>query len=257
MRWVGQRAAPSPKMGNRNPPLPRIHFQQQLATLKDKLLAMAALSQEALELSVEAFLTRDAALCKHVLDIEQAINAAERDVDEMAYELFAKEQPMAVDLRFLMAVLRINGDLERIGDQAANTVKQCQALMEVEPDGSKPEELPGDIAGMGEIARRMIRNALRALLDADPERAAQVLTMDDEIDRLNRESQRALLDAMQQRPERTDQALNSIIVCRNLERSADHATNIAEDVIFWVRGSDVRHASSWNQQAETVGTTAA
>ena len=230
-------------------PLPRIHFQQQLATLKDKLLAMAALAQQSLELSVEAFLTRDAALCDHVLDIEQAINAAERDVDEMAYELFAKEQPMAVDLRFLMAVLRINGDLERIGDQAANTAKQCRALIEVEPNGSNPEDLPGDIAGMGDIARRMIRNAIRALLDADPARAEQVLTMDDDIDRLNRDSQAALLDAMQQQPDRTDQALSSIIVCRNLERSADHATNIAEDVIFWTRGANVRHTFSANEQA--------
>lgn len=228
--------------------MPRIHFQQQLATLKDKLLAMAALAQQSLELSVEAFLTRDAALCDHVLDIEQAINAAERDVDEMAYELFAKEQPMAVDLRFLMAVLRINGDLERIGDQAANTVKQCRSLIEVEPNGTDPKDLPGDIAGMGQIARRMIRNAVRALLDADPGRAEHVLTMDDDIDRLNRESQAALLDAMQQDPGRTDQALSCIIVCRNLERSADHATNIAEDVIFWVRGADVRHTFSASEQ---------
>lgn len=202
---------------------------------------MAALSQEALELSVEAYLTRDAGLCDHVLDIEQAINAAEREVDEKAYELFAKEQPMAIDSRFLMAVLRINGDLERIGDQAANTVKQCRALMELEPGGSNPETLPGDIEGMGEIARRMIRIAIRSLLEADPGQAEQVLAMDDDIDRLNRDSQAALLLAMQQQPECTDRALNSILVCRNLERSADHATNIAEDVIFWVRGADVRH----------------
>ncbi|GAA3767817.1 phosphate signaling complex protein PhoU [Terriglobus aquaticus] len=232
--------------------MPRIHFQQQLATLKDKLLAMAALAQQSLELSVEAFLTRDAALCDHVLDIEQAINAAERDVNLMACELFAKQQPMAIDLRFLIAVLRINGDLERISDQAANTVKQCRALMEVEPDGLNPEELPGDIAGMGDIARRMIRNAIRALLNADPDLAEEVLTMDDDIDRLNRDSQAALLDAMQQNPDRTDQALNSIIVCRNLERSADHATNIAEDVIFWVRGSDVRHSFSVSEQASAA-----
>ena len=232
--------------------MPRIHFQQQLATLKDKLLAMAALAQQALELSVEAFLARDAALCHHVLDIEQAINAAERDVDLMSCELFAKEQPMAVDLRFLVAVLRIKGDLERIGDQAANTVKQCRALMEIEPGGLNPADLPGDIAGMGEIARRMIRNAVRALLDADPDRAEEVLTMDDEIDRLNRESQAALLNFMQQQPTGTDQALSSIIVCRNLERSADHATNIAEDVIFWVRGSNVRHSFSVSEQAAAV-----
>ncbi len=228
--------------------MPRIHFHQQLAILKDKLLVMAALAQQALELSVEAFLTRDAGLCNHVVDIEEAINLAQREVDEMAYELLAKQQPMAVDLRFLLAVIRINVDLERIGDQAANTVKQTRALMEVEPSGANPAELPGDIAGMGEIARRMIRNALRSLLDGDPDQAERVLAMDDDIDRLNRESQALLLQSMQQRPERTDQALNSIIVCRNLERSADHATNIAEDVIFWVRGADVRHAGHGKQE---------
>ena len=182
--------------------MPRIHFHQQLAILKDKLLVMAALAQQALELSVEAFLTRDAGLCNHVVDIEEAINLAQREVDEMAYELLAKQQPMAVDLRFLLAVIRINVDLERIGDQAANTVKQTRALMEAEPSGENPAELPGDIAGMGDIARRMIRNALRSLLDGDPDQAERVLAMDDDIDRLNRESQALLLQSMQQRPER-------------------------------------------------------
>lgn len=235
--------------------MPRIQFHQQLAMLKDKLLAMAALSTQALELSVEAFLKRDAGLCDHILHVEEAINVAERDVNEMAYELLAKQQPMAVDLRFLVAVIRINGDLERIGDQAANTSKQTRALIEVEPTGSNPEDLPGDIAGMGAIARRMIRNALRALLDADPELAERVLTMDDEIDRLNRESQQALLESMQHQPEHTDRALHSIIVCRNLERSADHATNIAEEVIFWVRGANVKHAMGardMQQEAEPL-----
>jgi phosphate transport system protein len=220
--------------------VPRIHFQQQLATLKDKLLAMAALSQQALELSVEAYLQRDAGLCDHVHDIEAAINAAERGVDEMAYELLAKEQPMAMDLRFLMAVIKINGDLERVGDQAAAIVKRCSELQKYQPDAG-PEKLPGDIAAMGAIAVKMIRRAIRSLLEGDPVLAEKVLEMDDEIDRLNRETQAALRDEMARRPEVTENALNSIIVARNLERSADHATNIAEDVIFWVRGSDVRH----------------
>ena len=224
--------------------MPRIHFHQQLAMLKDKLLVMAALSAQALELSVEAFLKRDLGLCDHILDVEEAINVAEREVNEMAYEIMAKQQPMAVDLRFLLAVIRINGDLERIGDQAANTAKQTRALIDVEPIGANPESLPGDIEGMGDIARRMIRNAIRALLDADADLAEYVLSMDDEIDRLNRESQQALLESMQKQPECTDQALHSIIVCRNLERSADHATNIAEEVIFWVRGENVKHGIS-------------
>lgn len=220
--------------------MPRIHFQQQLAMLKDKLLAMAALSQQALELSVEAYLQRDAGLCVHVYDIEQAINAAERGVDEMAYELLAKEQPMAMDLRFLMAVIKINGDLERVGDQAAAIVKRCAELQKTNPDAG-PENLPGHLAEMGVLSVKMIRRAIRSLLEGDPVLAERVLAMDDEMDRLNHETQAALRDEMARRPEITENALNSIIVARNLERSADHATNIAEDVIFWVRGSDVRH----------------
>lgn len=223
--------------------MPRVHFHQQLATLKDKLLAMAALSEQAVELAVEAYLTRDAGLCHHVHDIEEAINSAERAVDEMAYELLAKEQPMAIDLRFLLAVIKINGDLERVGDQATAIVKRCSSLSESAPD-LQPNDLPGEIAGMGEIVIRMIRLAIRSLLEADPELAEQVLNMDDEVDRMNREAQVALTRVMQTKPEITDVALNSIIVARNLERTADHATNIAEDVIFWVRGSDVRHGFS-------------
>ena len=223
--------------------MPRIHFQQQLAMLKDKLLAMAALSQQALELSVEAYLQRDAGLCTHVHDIEEAINAAERSVNEMAYELFAKEQPMAMDLRFLMAVIKINGDLERVGDQAAAIVKRCTELQKVDPEAG-PENLPGHLAEMGTLSIKMIRRAIRSLLEGDPVLAEKVLSMDDEVDRLNRETQAVLRDEMARRPEITENALNSIIVARNLERSADHATNIAEDVIFWVRGSDVRHAHS-------------
>ena len=100
--------------------MPRINFQQQLVALKDKLLAMAALSQQALSLSLAAYLTGDMGLCDHVKEIEAAINTAERDVDEMAYDLLAKEQPMAIDLRFILSVIRINADLERVGDQAVN-----------------------------------------------------------------------------------------------------------------------------------------
>jgi phosphate transport system protein len=223
--------------------MPRIHFQQQLATLKDKLLAMAALSQQALELSVEAYLQRDTGLCDHVRDIEAAINAAERGVGEMAYELLAKEQPMAMDLRFIMAVIKINGDLERVGDQAVAIVKRCGELQKYDPEAG-PEKLPGDLAQMGVIAVKMIRRAIRSLLEGDPVLAEKVLVMDDEIDRLNHETQAALRDEMMRHPEVTENALNSIIVARNLERSADHATNIAEDVIFWVRGSDVRHKAT-------------
>jgi phosphate transport system protein len=219
--------------------MPRINFHQQLAALKDKLLAMAALSQQALEFSVEAYIGRDMALCNHVLEIEEAINAAETTVDEMAYELLAKEQPMAIDLRFILSVIKINGDLERIGDQAANIAERAQ-LMKDTPDIS----LPVHIETMGEKAGVMIRTAIQALLEADAKMAESVLAMDDEVDDMNRAVQAELVEVMQQHPQFSVQALNTLLISRNLERSGDHATNIAEDVIFWLRGSDVRHKLS-------------
>ena len=222
--------------------MPRINFQQQLVALKDKLLAMAALSQQALSLSLEAYLTGDIGLCDHVKEIEAAINAAEREVDEMAYDLLAKEQPMAIDLRFILSVIKINGDLERIGDQSTNIAERARSQKDL-PQIS----LPIDIPDMGEKVGVMIRSAIQSLLEADAKLAEHVLAMDDEIDEMNRAVQAELIEVMQQHPMVSTQALNAIIVSRNLERTADHATNIAEDVIFWVRGSDVRHKFSLAQ----------
>src|ERR1700722_11825462 len=219
--------------------MPRINFQLQLAALKDKLLAMAALSQQALSLSLEAYLTGDMSLCDHVKEIEAAINTAERDVDEMAYDLLAKEQPMAIDLRFILSVIKINGDLERIGDQASNIAQRAKSNQNL-PQIS----LPVDISTMGEKVGIMIRTAIQSLLEADAKLADTVLKLDDEIDDMNRAVQSELIEVMQQHPHVSTQALNAIIVSRNLERAADHATNIVVDVIFWVRGSDVRHKFS-------------
>jgi phosphate transport system protein len=219
--------------------MPRINFQQQLVALKDKLLAMAALSQQALEFSVEAYLGRDIGLSNHVQEIEAAINAAETSVDEMAYDLLAKEQPMAIDLRFILSVIKINGDLERIGDQSTNIASRTIAL------GNLPSiSLPVDIQTMGDKVGIMIRRAIQALLEGDSKLAESVLAMDDEIDDMNRAIQAELVAVMQQHPEVAEQSLNAIIISRNLERAADHATNIAEDVIFWIRGNDVRHKFS-------------
>lgn len=222
--------------------MPRINFQQQLVALKDKLLAMAALSQQALALSVEACFTGDTALSDHVRELEAAINAAEREVDEMAYDLLAKEQPMAIDLRFILAVIKINSDLERIGDQATNIAQRANALNE--PCATDLPIDTSDLRNMGEKVGIMIRRAVQSLVEADARLAESVLAMDDEIDDINRAVQAELVEVMQKRPALSGQALSAIIVSRNLERSADHATNIAEDVIFWVRGSDVRHKFS-------------
>jgi phosphate transport system protein len=219
--------------------VPRIHFQQQLAELKDKLLGMAALAQQAVESAVEAYLRRDKGLCKFVKQNERAIDTAQRELDEMAYELLAKEQPMAIDLRFILAVIKINGDLERIGDQSMSIARRTKEIL-----AANAFELPVDFAAMGEFAGQMIRTALQALLDGDARLAESVREMDDEIDRMNRRAHNDLLKLIEEKPQYTQQAMNGILVAKNLERIADHASNIATDVIFWVRGADVRHQLS-------------
>ncbi len=219
--------------------MPRIHFQQQLAALKDQLLAMAALSQQAVESAVDAYLQRDAGLCQYVRQNETAINTAQRDLDEIAYELLAKEQPMAIDLRFLLAVIKINGDLERIGDQSAGIARRTRDALEM-----PIIDLPVDLAAMGEYATRMIRTAIQALFEGNARLADTVREMDDEIDRMNRRAHADLLQLIQDHPEATQQAMTGLFIARSLERISDHACNIASDVIFWVRGADVRHQLS-------------
>jgi phosphate transport system protein len=219
--------------------LPRIHFHQQLAELKDKLLAMAALSQQAVESAVDAYLQRDKGLCKYVKQNERAIDTAQRDLDEMAYELLAKEQPMAIDLRFILAVIKINGDLERIGDQSMGIARRTKEMLKHEEI-----EMPVDFAAMGEFTGRMIRSSLQSLMEGDVRLAEEVREMDDEIDRMNRRANADLLQLIQENPAYTQQAISGILVAKHLERIADHARNIATDIIFWIRGADVRHQLS-------------
>jgi phosphate transport system protein len=146
---------------------------------------------------------------------------------------------MAIDLRFILAVIKINGDLERVGDQSVGIIRRTKDILKTEE-----VDLPVDFAAMGEFAGRMIRSAIQALLDGDARLADSVREMDDEIDRMNRRAHSDLLQLIQDKPQFTQQAMNGILVARNLERIADHASNIATDVIFWVRGADVRHQLS-------------
>jgi phosphate transport system protein len=219
--------------------MPRIQFHQRLDDLKDRLLAQAALAQQALDCVLDAYANGDLGLCQHVLDNEQAINSSERLIDQAAYDLLAMEQPMAVDLRFLLAVIKINSDLERIGDQCVNIADRVRAA-----HGLKKVSLPVDIEKMGILSGTMIRTAIQALLNADAYIADSVLEMDDRVDEMNRDAHVNLTELMMRDSSAAEQALNAIIICRNLERIGDHATNIAEDVIFWVRGADIRHRMS-------------
>jgi len=180
-----------------------------------------------------------------VMQSERAINRLEREIDQRAVDLLAMEQPMAVDLRFILAVLRINVDLERVGDQAVNIAERGQEMLLL------PEaELPVDIPRLASLAEAMVRLALQSFIEGDAELAQSVLLLDDQVDEMNRATFDALSALIQQKPEITPQALSALIVAKNLERVGDHATNIAEDVIFWVKGADVRHGIRLVDEAE-------
>ena len=156
----------------------RIRFHQELDELKHRILAMAGMAEQAVGLAVQAYSQRDAALCQRVIASEAGINRAEREVDEFAIDLLAMQQPMAIDLRFILAVIKINADLERVGDQAVNIVQRVMNMIEL-----PPSELPVDIPAMATQVGAMVRDALRSFIEGDPELAKSVLEADDEIDR--------------------------------------------------------------------------
>jgi phosphate transport system protein len=175
-------------------------------------------------------------LCNAVLESEHSINAIEREIDELALDLLAMQQPMAVDLRFITAVMKINADLERVGDQAVNIAERVMSLIQ-----QPPVDLPIDIPRMASTVAGMVQRALESFLEGKSDLAEAVLKMDDIVDRMNDEAYVTLVNKMHSVPEVSQQALDVLLISRNLERVADHATNIAEDVIFWVKGTDVRH----------------
>ncbi|HET8668090.1 MAG TPA: phosphate signaling complex protein PhoU [Terriglobales bacterium] len=214
----------------------RTRFHQGLDELKSKLLAMGGLAENAVELAVRAYLERVPELCQKVFSNEARINQAEREIDELAVDLLAMQQPMAVDLRLIFAVIKSNADLERVGDQAVNIAQRVMDLIAL-----PKVELAADIPQMASISAQMIREALETFVAGDADAAQRILEMDDTVDRMNQEVFLSMDKAMRDSPASIRQALDTVIIARNLERVADHATNIAEDVIFWIRGADVRH----------------
>jgi phosphate transport system protein len=214
----------------------RVKFHQSLDELKERLLVMAGMTEQAIQRAIEAYSTRDLSICELVFRSEPAINRLEREIDQMALDLLAMEQPMAIDLRFILAVIRINADLERVGDQAVNIairVREMGVFANI--------DLPVDIPKLASLASAMVRKALQAFIEGNAEMAESVFQMDDQVDEMNDAAYYALSSLIKEKPDLTPQSLNALIIARNLERVGDHATNIAEDVIFWVRGADVRH----------------
>ncbi len=233
----------------------RTRFQQGLDELRARLLRMGGLAEQAVDRACQAYIERDLARCHMVLEGESQINIAERDIDELAFDMLAMQQPMAVDLRFILAVTKINSDLERVGDQAVNIAERVMDMAEL-----PKADLPIDIPRMATAVSAMVRRALESFIEGKAELAQAVLEMDNVVDRMKDEAFITLVKTMNEHPEVTRQALDALLIARNLERVADHATNIAEDVIFWVRGADVRHnvphdepAQQPAQQAATEG----
>jgi phosphate transport system protein len=214
----------------------RTRFQQGLDDLKTNLLEMGGLAESVIEAAANGYTHRDPTACQLVFGREKSINDAERRIDEIAVDLLAMQQPMAGDLRFILAVLKINADLERVGDQAVNIAQRALDLIQ-----GPVIDIPVDVPRMTTAVSTMVRRALESFISANTEVAEAVLQMDNVVDRMKDEAFVTLVKQMEKDPVNIRFYLDALLVTRNLERIADHATNIAEDVIFWVRGDDVRH----------------
>lgn len=218
-------------------PLP--HFQEELEQLKRRLLEMGGLAEERVRAAIRALVERDEALVEHVLTGDQAINELHIEVDDRCFKLLALYQPMAIDLRAIMSAIKINTDLERVGDLAVNIAEAARRYLR-----HPPVKQLIDIPRMADIAQSMLRDALDSYVRRDTALAEHVLNQDDELDALKTQVFRELLTFMLQAPSTIEPALDLILVSRHLERIGDHATNVAEDVIFMVSARDVRHHAS-------------
>jgi phosphate transport system protein len=212
------------------------HFQEDLDTLKDRLLAMGGLAEERVRESIRGLMDRDPAAIDAVLAGDEPINDLHMEVDDRCFKLLALHQPMAADLRVIVAAVKINTDLERVGDLAVNIAEAGKRYLQHPP--VKPLI---DIPRMGDLAQKMLRDALDAFVRRDMALAEQVLAADDTLDALKTQIFRELLTYMLQQPETIEPGLDLILISRHLERIGDHATNVAEDVIFILSAKDVRH----------------
>jgi phosphate transport system protein len=214
----------------------RHHFETELQSLRNQLLTMGGLVEERGHRAVQSLIHRKEEEAKRIIASDKEINDLQIDIDERCLRLLATQTPLAVDLRLITSAMKINADLERVGDQAVNIAESVLVLLPHPP--VKPLI---DIPRMAEIAERMVRDALDAFVKTDAQLARDVLRRDDEVDELKDQVFRELLTYMMADPGTIQRALALILISRNLERIADHATNIAEDVIFIAEAKDVRH----------------
>jgi len=221
------------------------HFQEELEQLKTRLLEMGGLAEEQVRLAVKGLVERDRDLIDRVLLSDEPLNALHIEIDSRCFTLLALYQPMAVDLRAIVAAVKINTDLERVGDLAINIAEAARQY-----STHLPVKKLIDIPRMATIAQRMLRDALDAFVRRDTTMAQGVLNEDDALDALKTQIFRELLTYMLQDPATIEPALDLILISRHLERIGDHATNVAEDVIFMVSARDVRHHADEAEKLE-------
>ncbi|HOT35771.1 MAG TPA: phosphate signaling complex protein PhoU [Candidatus Latescibacteria bacterium] len=212
------------------------HLQREIDNLKKKLLALGAFVEEDVQKAVTAISERNASAAREVIESDPDIDKMEIDIEEDCLKVLALHQPVAIDLRFIVAVLKINNDLERIGDLAVNIAERAAFLATQER-----VDIPFDFVGMASKAKTMLARSLDALINGDTELAHSVCAADDEVDQINREMYYQIQDGIRNSPEQMVCLLHLLSVSRHLERIADHATNIAEDVIYMIAGEIVRH----------------
>ena len=221
------------------------HFEDQLQELKGRLVTMGTAAESMIERAVKSLLERDGARLPEVFQTEQEVNNLHIEIDERVINLIALHHPVAADLRLAVMCSKIAGELERIGDQAVNICQNTTELLRYPP--LKPLI---DIPLMAEIARRMLRESLDAFVRQDPVLAQKVLDTDDEVDAFKNQIFRELLTYMMSDPGTIPRALALILISRNLERVGDHATNVAEEVIYAAQGRDVRHHHEEQKRTE-------
>ena len=212
------------------------HFHEELSRVKVRLLTMSGEAEAALRLAVEALLERNMDKALQVIGGDKVVDSMEVEVEESCIDLLALQQPMAKDLRMLVAAIKIANDLERVGDHAVNLAQSAERLAKSRPIAPEPE-----IIEMARLAREMLSDALEAFVRGDAASAREICIRDDKVDALNRSVFRILLTHMMEDPHIIGAALELFLVSRNLERVADLATNIAEDVVFLVEGKSIKH----------------
>ena len=212
------------------------HFVQELESLKTNLIKMGSVAEEAIILSIKALLQEDKELAKKVIEGDERVNSLEIEIDNAIVDLLALQQPVAVDLRLILASQKINNDLERIGDHAVNIAESALTL-----SGTQTQESFLEIPKMAEMAQSMLRNAFDGFIHQNAELAKAVLEQDDVIDDLNKTMVTEVIQQMKNGQKAIDAGLDLIRVSRNLERVADLATNIAEEVIFFTQATVVKH----------------